>query len=57
MGIESEVFESFLGRIRAEPNVPSSIPDQLEALLSRETLPKPEELATLYAEGSGEPEA
>lgn len=57
MGIESEVFERFLGHIKAEPNVPTSIPDQLEALLSRETLPKPEELVTLYAEGSGEPEA
>ncbi|MDQ7991410.1 MAG: hypothetical protein REI45_01895 [Propionicimonas sp.] len=57
MGIESEVLEEFLDRIKSQSDVPPSIPDQLAILLSGEKLPKPEQLVAVYGSSSGEPEA
>lgn len=52
--IESEVLETFLAQLAHVEDVPAAITEQLAALLAAEKLPKPEQLAALYAETSGE---
>lgn len=54
-GIESEVLETFLAQLAQVEDVPSAITDKLGELLAAAKLPKPEQLAALYAEASGEP--
>lgn len=54
-GIESEVLETFLAQLAQGEDVPSAISEKLGELLAAAKLPKPEQLAALYAEASGEP--
>lgn len=54
-GIESEVLETFLAELTQVDEVPSAITEKLGELLAAAKLPKPEQLAALYAEASGEP--
>jgi hypothetical protein len=54
-GIESEVLETFLAELTQVDDVPSAITEKLGELLAAAKLPKPEQLAALYAEASGEP--
>jgi hypothetical protein len=54
-GIESEVLETFLAQLAHVEDVPSAITEKLGELLAAAKLPKPEQLAALYAEASGEP--
>jgi hypothetical protein len=54
-GIESEVLETFLAQLAQVEDVPSAITEKLGELLAAAKLPKPEQLAALYAEASGEP--
>ena len=53
-GIESEVLETFLAQLANVEDVPSAITEKLAILLAADKLPKPEQLAALYAEASGE---
>lgn len=53
-GIESEVLETFLAQLGQVEDVPSAITEKLGELLAAAKLPKPEQLAALYAEASGE---
>lgn len=53
-GIESEVLETFLAQLAHVDEVPTSITEKLGELLAAAKLPKPEQLAALYAEASGE---
>lgn len=53
-GIESEVLETFLEQLAQVEDVPSAITEKLGELLAAAKLPKPEQLAALYAEASGE---
>lgn len=53
-GIESEVLETFLAQLAQVEDVPSAITEKLGELLAAAKLPKPEQLAALYAEASGE---
>jgi hypothetical protein len=53
-GIESEVLETFLAQLAQVEDVPSAITEKLGELLAAVKLPKPEQLAALYAEASGE---
>lgn len=57
VGIESEVLEAFLDRLKDESKVPASVPGQLATLLVAEKLPKPEQLVSAYESSSGEPRA
>lgn len=52
--IESEVLETFLAQLAQVEDVPSAITEKLGELLAAAKLPKPEQLAALYAEASGE---
>jgi hypothetical protein len=53
-GIESEVLETFLAQLADDDDVPTAITEKLGELLAAAKLPKPEQLAALYAEASGE---
>ena len=53
-GIESEVLETFLAQLAQVEDVPSAITEKLGELLAAARLPKPEQLAVLYVEASGE---
>ena len=53
-GIEFEVMETFLAQLAHSEDVPSAVTEKLGALLSGDKLPKPDQLATLSAEASGE---
>ena len=53
-GIESEVLETFLAQLAHVDDVPTAITERLGELLAAAKLPKPEQLAALYAEASGE---
>jgi len=53
-GIEAEVLEEFLAQLAHVEDAPSAITEKLAALLAADKLPKPEQLAALYAEASGE---
>lgn len=53
-GVESEVLEAFLAQLAHTAYVPSALADRLGTLLAAEKLPKPEQLAALYADASGE---
>lgn len=53
-GIESEVTETFLAQLAHTEDVPSALAEGLKVLLAADKLPKPDQLATLYAEASGE---
>jgi len=53
-GIESEVLETFLTQLADDDDVPTAITEKLGELLAAAKLPKPEQLAALYAEASGE---
>lgn len=54
-GIESEVLEAFLAELAHVEEVPNTVTEKLAQLLAADKLPKPEQLAALYAEQSGEP--
>lgn len=54
MAIESEVLETCLAQLAQVDDVPGTMTEKLGELLAAETLPKPEQLAALYAETSGE---
>jgi len=53
-GIESEVLETFLAELASVDDVPTAIAEKLGELLAAAKLPKPEQLAVLYVEASGE---
>ena len=53
-GIESEVMETFLAQLAHSEDVSSAVTKKLGTLLAGDKLPKPDQLATLYAEASGE---
>ncbi len=55
--IESNVFESFLERLRAAGDVPEQVTEKLTSALALEKLPKADEIAEIYREGSGDPVA
>lgn len=55
--IQSDVLATFLNQLEASSDVPSRVAEQLSTLLAQEKLPKPEELADLFAAESGEPSA
>ncbi len=54
-GIEAEVLGAFLAQLEHAEDVPQAVTDKLRTLLAAEKLPKPEQLASVYAEASGEP--
>lgn len=53
-GIESEVLETFLAQLAHTEGVPGAVTEGLATLLAADKLPKPDQLAALYAETSGE---
>lgn len=53
-GIESEVLETFLAQLADVEDVPRAITEKLAVLLTADKLPKPEQLAALFTEASGE---
>ncbi len=53
-GIEANVFESFLERLQAAEDVPKQVTEKLSSALAAEKLPKAEEIAEIYREGSGD---
>lgn len=54
-GIEANVFESFLERLTASGDVPDQVTEKLSSALAQEKLPKADEIAEIYREGSGDP--
>jgi hypothetical protein len=56
-GIEAGVFESFLERLAATGDVPEQVTEKLSTALVQEKLPKADEIAEIYREGSGDPVA
>lgn len=53
-GIESEILDTFLTELTHVDDVPSQIIERLSAQLAAEKLPKPDGLAALYTDASGE---
>ncbi|SFE43955.1 hypothetical protein [Blastococcus tunisiensis] len=53
-GIETDVLETFLMRIAASEEVSDSVVEGLRERLTASRIPKPEELAELFANGSGD---
>jgi hypothetical protein len=54
-GVESEILETFLAQLKSAEDVPAAVTAQLGDLLAAEKLPKSDQLAALFAAGSGEP--
>lgn len=52
--IESEVLETFLTQLATLEDVPPQVAESLATLLAADKLPKPEQLAALYANATGE---
>ena len=52
--IEAEVLDTFLSQLAHGEDVPDVVREKLGELLSTDKLPKPEQLAALYTEASGE---
>ena len=53
-GIESELTATFLAQLERAEDVPNVVTERLKALLDADKLPNSDQLATLYAEASGE---
>lgn len=53
-GIEADVLETFLAELARDVNVPNSLTSKLGELLAADKLPKPDQLADLYARAAGE---
>ena len=53
-GIEAEVLETFLAQLAHCSDVPASLPSSVGELLAADKLPKPDQLADLYAKAGGE---
>lgn len=53
-GIESQVLETFLKCLRANDEVSSAVAEGLRIYLGAQNLPKAEQLADLFALGSGD---
>lgn len=52
--IESDVLEAFKEQLLQDEGIPRALTEKLGALLAAEKLPKPDQLATLYTEATGE---
>jgi hypothetical protein len=52
--IEAEVLDTFLSRLAHVEEVPDAVTAKLGELLSTDKLPKPDQLAAMYTEASGE---
>lgn len=53
-GIESEIMDAFLAELATVEDVPPQVIEALAARLVAAKLPKPEHLAALYTDASGE---
>jgi hypothetical protein len=53
-GIEAEVLETFLAQLAQCSDVPDSLVSNVGELLAADKLPKPDQLADLYAKAAGE---
>jgi hypothetical protein len=53
-GIEAEVLDTFLAQLTHCSDVPHSLASSVGQLLAADKLPKPEQLADLYAKTAGE---
>lgn len=52
--LDAEVLEAFLERLAADPAVGETVLDGMRAYLSAPRLPSAEQLAQLFASGTGE---
>lgn len=53
-GIEADVLETFLVQLAHCSDVPDSLVSSVGELLAADRLPKPDQLADLYAQAAGE---
>jgi RNase H-fold protein (predicted Holliday junction resolvase) len=53
--IEADVIEAFLERLKISDDVPVQVEEKLSSALAKEKLPKADEIAEMYREGSGDP--
>lgn len=53
-GIESEILDTFLAELAQADDVPPHIVESLATQLAADKLPKPDRLAALYTDASGE---
>lgn len=53
--IESTVLAEYLEQLKVSKDVPSAVVEKLGTALTQEKLPKPEDLAALYRNESGDP--
>ena len=54
-GIEADVIEAFLERLKISDDVPVLVAEKLSSALAKDKLPKADEIAEMYREGSGDP--
>ena len=53
-GIESEVLDTFLAELATVDDMPSQVIESLAVQLAADKLPKPDHLAAIYTNASGE---
>lgn len=53
-GIEWDVLTTFLVRLKESGEVPAELVDEFSAALTEQKLPNADELAAMYAAGSGD---
>lgn len=53
-GIDGEVLETFLAQLKHRSEVSASLASSVGELLAADKLPKPDQLADLYAQVAGE---